>query len=64
MYGAAKNVIVMAIFNSKNSKVVIRKIEKDSKTKRVKIIYMLKPKHFGEDSDISEESFKNLLRTD
>jgi len=22
----------------------------------------LKPKHFGEDSDISEESFKNLLK--
>ena len=57
MYGAAKYVIVMAIFNSKKSKVMIRKIEKDSKTQRVKIIYTLKPKHFSEDSDISEQSF-------
>jgi len=38
MYGAAKNVIVKAIFNSKKSKVMIRKIEKISKTKRVEII--------------------------
>ena len=60
MYGAEKNVIVTAIFNSNKAKFMIRKIEKDSKTKRVKIIYTLKPKHFGEDSDISEESFKNL----
>jgi len=28
----------------------------------VKIIYTLKPKHFSEDSDISDESFKNLLK--
>jgi len=62
MYGAAKNVIVTAFFNSNKSKVMIRKIEKKSKPKKVKIIYTLKPKHFGEDSDISEESFKNLLR--
>jgi len=42
MYGAAKNVIVTAIFNSNKSKVMIRKIEqidRGSKTKRVKIIY-------------------------
>ena len=51
----------MAIFNSKKSRVVIRKIEKDSKTKRVKIIYTLKPKHFSEESDISDESFKDLF---
>ena len=38
-YGAAKNVIVTAIFNSKKSKVMIRKIEKDSKPKKVKIIF-------------------------
>jgi len=62
MYGVAKHVIVMAIFNSKKSKVMTRKIEKDSKTKMVKIIYTLKPKHFSEDSDISEESFENLLK--
>jgi len=41
---------------------MIRKIEKDSKTKRVKIIYTLKPKHFGKNSEISEESFKILLK--
>jgi len=41
---------------------MIRKIEKDSKTKRVKIIYTLKPKHSSDDSDISDESFKNLLK--
>ena len=28
----------------------------------VKIIYTLKPKHFGKDSDISEESFNNLFK--
>ena len=62
MYGAAKHVIVMAIFNSNKAKVMIEKIEKDSKTKRVKIIYTLKPKHFGKSSDISEESFKNFFK--
>jgi len=54
MYGAPKTVIVRAIFNSKKSKVMIRKIEQGSKTKRVKLIYTLKPKHFSEDLDISE----------
>jgi len=38
MYGAAKNVIVTAIFNSKQAKVIIKKIEKNSKPKTVKII--------------------------
>jgi len=33
MYGAARNVIVKAIFNSKQAKVMIRKIEQNSKTK-------------------------------
>jgi len=61
MYGAAKHVIVTAIFNSNKAKVMIKKIEKDSKAKRVKIIYTLKPKHFDKGSDISEESFKILL---
>jgi len=28
----------------------------------VKIIYTLKPKHFSEDFDISDKSFKNLLK--
>ena len=28
----------------------------------MKIIYTLKPKHFGETGDISEESFKNLFK--
>jgi len=28
----------------------------------VKIIYTLKPKHFSEDLNISEESFENLLK--
>jgi len=41
---------------------MIRKIEEDSKTKWVKIIYILKPKHFSEDSDISDESFQSLLK--
>jgi len=59
MYGAAKHVIVTAIFHSNKAKVTIRKIEKDSKTKWVKIIYTLKPKHFSEEN-ISVESFKNL----
>jgi len=26
------------------------------------VIYTLKPKHFSEDSDIADESFKNLLK--
>jgi len=60
-YGVTKNAIVTAIFNSNKAKVMIRKIEKDTKTKRVKIIYTLKPKHFSEEN-ISEESFKILLK--
>jgi len=62
MYGAAKHVIVAAIFNSNKAKVMIKKIDRGSKTKRVKIIYTLKPKHFSEDLNISDESFKNLLK--
>jgi len=62
MYGAAKHAIVSAIFNSNKAKVRIKKIEKHTKTKRVKIIYTLKPKHFSEDSDISDESFQSLLK--
>jgi len=61
MYGAAKHVIVTAIFNSDKAKVLIKNKKKDSKTKRVKIIYTLKPKHFSEEN-ISEESFENLLK--
>jgi len=61
MYGAAKNLIVTAIFNSNKAKVMIKKIEKDTKTKRVKIIYTLKPKHFSEEN-ISDESFQSLLK--
>jgi len=62
MYCAAKHVIVTAIFNSNKAKVMTKNIKKDSKTKRVKVIYTLKSKHFGEGSEISEESFKNLLK--
>jgi len=58
MYGAARNVIVMAIFNSKQAKVMIKNIKKDSKTKTVKIIYTLKPKDFSEGSEISDESLE------
>jgi len=47
MYGAAKHVIVTAIFNSNKGKVMSKNIKKDSKTKRVKIICNLKPKHFS-----------------
>jgi len=45
MYGIAKHVIVTAIFNSNKAKVMIRKIEKDTKTKRIKIIYTRGVKH-------------------
>ena len=62
MYGVAKHVIVTAIFNSNKAKVMIKNIKKDSKTKRVKIIYTLKPKHFGKGSEISKESFKILYK--
>ena len=61
MYGMAKHVIVMEILNSNKAKVMIKNIEKGSKTKRVKIIYIQKPKHFGKNSEISEKSFKILL---
>jgi len=40
MYGTAKHVIVMEILNSNKAKVMIKNIEKGSKTKRVKIIYI------------------------
>ena len=43
MYGTAKHVIVTAIFNSNKAKVMIKNTKKDSKAKRVKIIYTLKP---------------------
>jgi len=62
MHGAAKHLIVTATFNSNKAKVMIKNIKKDSKTKRMKISYTLKPKHFGEDSDISDESFQSLLK--
>jgi len=61
MYGAEKHVIVTAIFNSKKVKVIIKNINKDSKTKQVKILYTLKPKHFGVEN-ISDESFQSLLK--
>jgi len=62
MYGAAKHVIVTAIFNSNKAKLIIKTMKKESKTKRVKIIYTLKPKHFSDYSDISDESFETLLK--
>ena len=34
MYGAAKNVTVTAIFNSKKAKVIIKKLEKTQNQKR------------------------------
>ena len=61
MYGAAKHVVVAAIFNSNKAKYMIKNIKKDPKTKRVKIIYTLKPKHFSEEN-ISVELFKNLKK--
>jgi len=61
MYGSVKHAIVTAIFNSNKAKVMIKNIKKDSKTKRVEIIYTLKPKHFGEEN-ISVESFENLMK--
>ena len=36
MYGAAKHVIVTAIFNSNKAKVMIKNIKKDSRTQRQK----------------------------
>jgi len=62
MYGAARNLFVTAIFNSYKPKVMIKNIKKNSKTKRVKIIYTLKPKHFRKVSEISDESLKILLK--
>jgi len=62
MNSGAKNVKVTAIFNSKKAKVIIKKLEKNSKPKKVKIAHTLKPKHFSETGDISEESFENLLK--
>ena len=61
MYGAGKHVIVTAIFNSNKAKVMIKNMKKDSKAKRVKNIFALKPKHFS-DENISDESFENLLK--
>jgi len=40
---------------------MIKNMKKDSKTKKVKIIYTLKPKHFSKEN-ISVESFENLLK--
>jgi len=62
MYGTERHVIVTAIFNSKQTKALIRKIEQSSKTKRVKIIYILKLKYFSENLEISDESFQSLLK--
>ena len=40
---------------------MIKNIKKNSKTKRLKIIYTLKPKHFSKEN-VFVESFKNLLK--
>jgi len=39
---------------------MVRKI--GPKTTRIKIIYTLKPKHFSENLEISDESFQSLLK--
>ena len=62
MYGAAKNVIVTAILTLTKQKLWLKKLKKMQRQKGWKIIYTLKPKHFSEDSDISDESFQSLLK--
>ena len=60
MYGAAKHVIVTAIFYSNKAKVMIKNIKKES-DKKVENYLHLKPKHFSEET-ISVESFEHLLK--
>ena len=62
MYGKPKTVKTRAVFNSEKVKVVVRKILKNSKPKKVKIGFTLKPKHFSEGTEISENSFQILLK--
>jgi len=50
------------MFNSEEANVMVRKIVKYSQPKRVKIVFTLKPKHFSEGSEISENSFQILMK--
>ena len=68
MYGEGRSVEVRAIYHSKKAKVMLRKIVKNSKPEKVKTVFTLKPKHFSETTEnsdntnsISEQSFKKLL---
>jgi len=70
MYRIPKCVEVRAIYNSKKAKVMLRKIFKDFKRTKVKIVFSLKSKNFtGNSADtisdktnsVSEQSFNKLL---
>jgi len=62
MYGKPKSVETRAVFDLKKAKIMVKKIVKNSKPKKVNIVFTLKPKQFSDDdSEISEDSFVRLL---
>jgi len=46
------------VYNSKKAKVTIRKIVKNSKPDKVKIVFTLKPKHFTGDTGDKNKNFE------
>jgi len=62
LYGKPKSVETRAVFDSKEAKIMVKNIVKNSKPKKVNIVFTLKPKQFSDDdSKISEDSFVRLL---
>jgi len=61
MYEKPKIVVVRAVYNSKNVKVMLRR---PLQSERVKVVFTLKPRFFrnGENSVNIEEQFQKLLR--
>jgi len=56
MYGKPKSFETRAVFDSKKAKIMVKKIVKNSKPKKVNIVFTLKPKQFSDDdSEISED---------
>lgn len=50
------------MFNSEKANVIVRNIVKNSKPKKVKIVFTLKRKDVNEGSEISENSFRIFLK--
>jgi len=62
IYGKPKPALAIAVFNSKNAKVMVKETIKNSKPENIKIVFTLKPRHFPDNTNsIPEESFQRFL---